>query len=221
MTTLPCKICLSATMVISDAKFKSDYYLCPACHYIFLDPRGIILPEKEVELYNLHNNSLANQGYVKMLENFIAKSIAPHAHGIQKALDFGSGPGPVLAVLLQRKGFLVDIYDPYFSPQRVYHDKTYDLITSTEVFEHLQYPKETAAMLVKHLNPHGLLAIMTLFHAGDAEDFKKWWYRRDPTHISFYSPKTLQVLADLLGLKVLLMDAKNICVLGQQTDYPL
>ncbi len=215
MKQLPCKICLSATTVISDARFKAAYYLCPKCNYIFLDPQGIITPEEEVELYNFHNNTLSNQGYVKMFEDFIAKSIDPHAHQIKTALDFGSGPGPVLAYLLERKGVSIDIYDPYFAPQKVYQEKTYDLITSTEVFEHLSDPRETTDMLVKHLNPHGILAIMTLFHADDSEHFKTWWYRRDPTHISFYSPKTFQVLASILGLKVLLMDPKNICVLGK------
>ena len=58
---------------------------------------------------------------------------------------------------------------------------------------------------------------MTLFHPNNEEEFKDWWYRRDTTHICFYTPKTLKKLAELIGLKVLLVDDKNICVLGNSS----
>ena len=54
---------------------------------------------------------------------------------------------------------------------------------------------------------------MTLFHQNDAEHFKGWWYRRDETHISFYTGRTFEKLAELTGLNVLFKDPKNICVL--------
>ena len=47
-----------------------------------------------------------------MFEAFIHKSIFPYQERINKALDFGCGPGPVLAELLKRRGLEVEIYDP-------------------------------------------------------------------------------------------------------------
>ncbi len=127
----------------------------------------------------------------------------------------GAGPGPVLAELLRKEGFQTDIYDKYFAPEKVYLNKKYDLITATEVFEHLKDPLSTLKLLKKHLNANGILAIMTLFHQNDDEHFKQWWYRRDSTHISFYTPKTLQYMADLLGMKIILVDDKNVCVMRE------
>jgi 2-polyprenyl-3-methyl-5-hydroxy-6-metoxy-1,4-benzoquinol methylase len=34
----------------------------------------------------------------------------------------------------------MEIYDSYFSPEKVFLGKKYNLITSTEVFEHLDDP---------------------------------------------------------------------------------
>ena len=149
-----------------------------------------------------------------MFREFIKKAILPHKPQIQTALDFGSGPGPVLAELLQEQGFKTDIYDKYFSSEKVYLNKKYDLITATEVFEHLKDPLSSVKLLKSHLNKNGILAIMTLFHQNNDEHFKKWWYRRDSTHISFYTPKTFEFMAELLGMTRLTRDNKNICVLG-------
>lgn len=210
---ISCKICPSKVRPIYDQQYDHNYYCCDNCEFIFLDERKIISPEKEKKEYSFHENSFDNEGYVNMFREFIAKAIRPHKSKIKTALDFGSGPGPVLAGLLRQEGFKVDVYDKYFAPEKVYLNKKYDLITATEVFEHLSDPLTTLKLLKSHLNENGILAIMTLFHQNNDEHFKNWWYRRDSTHISFYTPKTFEYMADLLGMKVLLVDEKNICVL--------
>lgn len=211
-----CKICSADTTTVEDKKFELNYYYCGQCRYISVEEKAIISAEEEEALYRQHNNTLENEGYVKMFEKFIRTAIEPYGGELRQALDFGCGPGPVLATLLEQRGFEVDIYDPYFAPQRVYAGKSYGLITATEVFEHLKDPLKTAALLRDHLHKEGILALMTLFHPGEEEQFLKWWYRHDPTHISFYRPETLEVLAHKLGLKVLTFDSKNICVLAKQ-----
>ena len=166
-----------------------------------MDEKKIVLPEKEKQEYLHHNNTPENEGYVAMFKDFIEKCIDPYQDKIKAALDFGCGPGPVLAGLLKEKGFEVDIYDKYFAPEKIFENKKYDLITSTEVLEHLADPLETLKTLKNHLNKNGILAIMTLFHPNNEEGFKKWWYRRDSTHISFYRPKTFEILAKMLEMK--------------------
>ena len=145
----------------------------------------------EKRLYCNHNNSFANEGYVRMFRKFIDDFIEPYSGEMKTALDFGSGPGPVLATLLREHGMDVDIYDVYFSPEKSYENKTYDLITCTEVLEHLKDPLPTLRLLVDHLNSQGILAVTTMFHPGVGEEFQNWWYRRDRTHICFYTNRTL------------------------------
>jgi SAM-dependent methyltransferase len=220
MTTIPCKICSTNTTPIYDEQYDHNYYHCSNCDFISLDEKKILSPDQEKKEYSFHQNNFENEGYVNMFREFIDKAIRPHKKQIKTALDFGCGPGPVLAELLKREGFETDIYDKHFAPEKVCLNKKYDLINATEVFEHLKDPVTTLKLLKSLLNPNGILAIMTLFHPNSKEKFKKWWYRRDSTHISFYTPKTFEQMAGLLGIKVLTVDGKNTCTLGDRDSNP-
>ncbi|WP_425448096.1 class I SAM-dependent methyltransferase [Dethiothermospora halolimnae] len=212
MDKISCKICNNKVDIIYDEKFDNKYYSCTECEFIFIDEDHMVSKKREVKQYNQHENTLDNEGYVNMFKDFLNRAVLPWKDNIKKALDFGCGPGPVLKELLKSEGFDVDIYDFYFQPEKVFENKKYDLITSTEVFEHLSEPRKTFKMLKEHLNREGILSIMTLFHTNDEEDFKKWWYRRDPTHISFYTPKTLKILGNIFDMKIVYIGDKNTCV---------
>ncbi|MEA3493866.1 MAG: class I SAM-dependent methyltransferase [Candidatus Margulisiibacteriota bacterium] len=216
MANIPCKICSNTTAIIYDGQYDQNYYYCNNCDFIFLDENKILSPDQEKKEYSFHQNNFENEGYVNMFREFIDKAINPHKAKIKTALDFGSGPGPVLAELLRKEGFKTDVYDKYFAPEKVYLDKKYDLITATEVFEHLKDPLETLKLLKSLLNKDGIIAITTLFHPNNDEEFKKWWYRRDSTHIAFYTPKTIERIARLVGMKVLMADEKNTITLGDR-----
>lgn len=209
----PCKICHAPTTAIVDKKKLLTYYRCNSCGFIHLDDSLMVDRDREKAQYDQHNNSLDNEGYVQMFESFIDHAIMPFHQTIQKVLDFGSGPTPVFSTLLKQRGFEVDIYDLYYAPKKVYVDRYYDLITSTEVFEHLSKPLEALALLVKHLNPNGYIVLMTKFPPQEDEVFLNWWYRRDPTHISFFTPKSFEVMASKFGLKVLKTINDNVVIL--------
>jgi len=149
-----------------------------------------------------------------MLEAFLKTGVDPFVAKAGRVLDFGCGPEPVLAWLLERRGHPVDRYDLFFHKDEAYRTRQYDLITLTEVLEHLADPLGTLQALSQRLAPGGVFALMTLFHPNDRVKFADWWYRRDPTHVSFYTVKTLGELAGFLGMKILFSDAKNIIVLG-------
>jgi len=209
-----CHICENKNLeLINDTKKKLNYYLCNNCGYIFIDPAKIPSIEKEKERYLKHNNAQENTGYVEMFENFIETGIEPHNHVIKTALDFGCGTTPVLQGILEKHGIKTDIYDPFFFPEKIYENKTYDLITCTEVFEHLYNPMAIMEMFTNHLNKNGLIAIMTMFHPNDKTEFLNWWYRRDVTHISFFSPHTMEYMASRFGLQILMCSKKNICII--------
>lgn len=206
-----CKICKAKTKQFEDSELKKTFFHCSCCELIFLDKKCFITTQNEKNQYDQHNNSLENEGYVKMFDDFLDFTL--ESLHIKTALDFGSGPTPVLTELLKRRGHIVNHFDKFYQPKKVYENKFYDLITATEVFEHLENPKEILSTLAKHLNPNGIISLMTLFHTNKQEDFLKWWYRRDPTHITFFTPKSIEFMASECGLKVLKTDNKRVIVL--------
>ncbi|MCK7488035.1 MAG: class I SAM-dependent methyltransferase [Bacillus subtilis] len=154
-------------------------------------------PEAEKERYLHHRNRIDDPEFVGYFERFLADSVVSLLHPECKALDFGSGPEPVLAQLLKIKYDMdVAVYDPYFANDANVFEDTYDLITCTEVIEHLKNPVETFALFSRLLRNGGHLAIMTQFHPNDENDFLQWFYPRDITHIGFFAERTFAVLAE-------------------------
>lgn len=211
--TEPCKLCSGKTDVLN-RPVKPVYYHCPHCDLIFMGESYLPHSQEEFDRYKLHNNSLENQGYVKFLSGFLEACEIDKMNEVKSALDFGCGPETVLQVLLGRLGITADIYDLYFFSAKVYINKKYNLITSTEVLEHLKNPLETLTLLEGLLAEDGVLAVKTLFHS-NCGDFDKWWYRRDQTHVCFYSPKTFQWIANKFKLKIIKIDSSSICILGK------
>ena len=210
---MQCKICQGPTEVFFDDYMQCKTYHCKSCEFIFKDETAIISTEKELKVYEQHNNTEENLGYVAMFQDFMEKTFLPYREEISTVLDFGSGPNPVLATLMRREGFEVAYYDKFFAPEPVFKDKSYDLITSTEVIEHIDDIPEVMALFSHHLKHNGYLALMTQFHPDDTAAYLNWWYRRDPTHISFFRPETFRVLAMNYGFKLLYHDDKKLILL--------
>lgn len=84
---------------------------------------------------------------------FLARLANPLVERIGAAplsgLDFGSGLGPTLSVMLTELGYNMAIYDPYFAPNREALEQQYDFVTCTEAIEHFYLPaKEWGYYLV-------------------------------------------------------------------------
>ena len=211
-----CKICFHHTKSCENAQFPHLYYYCPNCEGIFLDKAFWVDEQHEKKQYDQHNNSLENEGYVQMFEKFLDFFWKDLTCKTPNVLEFGSGPTPVLSHLLQKRGAIVTCYDKFYHPNEAFKTDTYDLITSTEVFEHLDNPLQTLTLLTEHLQSGGHIALMTLFHDNTMEGFWKWWYRRDPTHITFFTPKTIEILANQCGLDLVKTDSKRVALLKKR-----
>jgi hypothetical protein len=96
--------------------------------------------------------------------------------------------------MLREAGHDMTLYDPFFHNDPAAFEQTYDFITCTEVAEHFHHPAEEFDRLDSLLRPGGWLALMTCFQTDD-DSFADWHYRRDPTHVVFYRPATLQMIA--------------------------
>ena len=203
---LTCKICESNTREIVHPRF-GHYRWCEKCDFIFKDEVYHVSKEEELRVYNSHQNSVEDPRYVQYFASFLEAAVFNFTSYGKVGLDFGSGPSPVLSHILETQfGYKMDVYDIYYAKEKSYVGKKYDLITSTEVIEHLSDPLLYFRLFFDLMKDDSVLAIMTLFHQNDHEGFLNWHYIRDRTHVSFYTPKTIEYAAEKTGLKVIYTD---------------
>lgn len=103
-------------------------------------------------------------------------------------------------------GYDYTIYDKFYAPTTNYHSKKYDLITSTEVMEHIENPLPVFKEFKELIRDDGIIAIMTLFSPKIDENIFGWHYLRDNTHISIFTPKVMRIIAKKVGLEVIHCD---------------
>ncbi len=192
-----CPVCRA----VSPRPFKQadgrDYRRCQACEATFLDPGQRPTAEEEFSHYRHHENDPGDARYRTFLSKLSDPLLTRLKPGMT-GLDYGCGPGPALAAMLGEAGLSMALYDPFFHPDRDALQRRYDVVTLSEVAEHFFEPAEEFERLDSLLKPGGWLGIMTCFQTEDAR-FATWHYRRDPTHVVFYRPVTLQVIAEQRG----------------------
>ncbi|AIO18645.1 hypothetical protein KQ51_00765 [Candidatus Izimaplasma bacterium HR1] len=211
-----CKICNSPTDELFDKQLKVTYDVCHKCDFISKQESFLLTPDEEQGRYATHkNDDEGNIGYMNMFNNLIDLHVRP-LKKVKNILDFGSGPYPMLKKILDRDGYNVAIYDPFFSKDLAYQNNMYDLITTTEAIEHFVNPIKEIEHLLSLLNDQGYLVIMTNFRTMDVEGFTTWWYRRDPTHISFFNDNTFNYLKGRYNLIEISNNHKNIITLQKQ-----
>lgn len=202
-----CRICQSETKECVHPDNGHVFHDCLNCRFVSKDPGDYLSPEKEFDQYEQHENSIHDPSFVAFFERFLQAAVFPYVSDGKKAFDFGSGPSPVLAQLLERDyEYDVTIYDLFYAPEKTYKDKTFDVITTTEVMEHVPDPIEVFKELKAVMKEDSILAVMTLFRPDDSEAFFEWPYLCDFTHISFFTPKAMQIAADKIGLEVIYCD---------------
>lgn len=174
-----------------------QYWRCEHCQATFLDPSMLPSPDAELAEYLLHRNDPGDVRYRRYLEPLttaLLQRLSPGSRG----LDYGCGPGPALAAMLQEAGHEVALYDPFFHRDPAVLDTQYDFIACAEVIEHFHRPSEEFARLDAMLARGGVLGVMTRFLTDDTT-FAQWHYRRDPTHVVFYQESTFRRIAGQFG----------------------
>ena len=210
-----CHICDKATESFVHEKTNITYYHCKACEYIFKSPECYQDFDTQKERYNLHTNDENDEGY-KAYKAYFQRFLdftLPLVGRPKTALDFGCGESSILAKMLEVKGIGCEYYDPIYHPNTLNNSKKYELIVSTEVFEHLHQPREVFQSLLGRLEGGGYLALQTQFHTNDIEIFKKWYYHQDPTHIVFFTANTFKVLCERYACKFVADNGKNMVLI--------
>ena len=157
---------------------------------------------EELARYELHHNQ-ASPEYVAMFESILA-TIEPFVHGA--VLDFGSGAFKVLEQLLNHR-YTISSYDLFFHPIEL---SMYDTVIAIEVVEHFIDPASEWRKLLGLVRPGGHLIVQTRLVE---EPFFEWWYQRDPTHRTFYTEKSLTMLAFEAGFQVTFSNNRSIMIL--------
>ncbi|MDG0817757.1 class I SAM-dependent methyltransferase [Bdellovibrio svalbardensis] len=187
-------------------KPERSYYHCAQCDLIFMNPKERLDAAQEKARYDFHQNE-DMKGYRAFLEPLV-KDVEQFAKNAKRepsdvsVLDYGCGPTAFLGNWFTEKSFRVTNYDLYYFPDQDSLKKSYHVITSTEVWEHLYDPRAELVKMIKMLKTGGILAVMTSSHKGEAA-FHDWYYRRDLTHVTFFSEKTMKWIADHFNLQLI------------------
>lgn len=202
-------------------KPEKSYFHCAFCDLIFMNPSDRLSAEQEKARYDFHQNE-DMKGYRAFLEPLV-KDVEQYTKNARRdpfdtsVLDFGCGPTAFLGNWLTERNFRVTNYDLFYHPDQDALRKSYNVVTSTEVWEHLHEPRIEIVKMLKMLKPGGIMAVMTSSHKGEAA-FHDWYYRRDLTHVTFFSEKTMKWIADHFNLQ--LIKARSPYWIFQKTEAP-
>lgn len=210
---MKCPLCHAESSLFADVE-RQSYYRCPSCALTFLQPDQMPDFATQKAVYDLHENDPNDEGYRRFLDRLagpLTERLSPGDCG----LDYGCGPGPALAQMLEERGLPMRVWDPIYANDRSALEHAYDFITCTEVIEHLHRPRDAFEQFRAMLEPGGWLGIMTTWLTDDSS-FARWHYRRDPTHVCFWQPDTFHWVADNLGWELELPE-RNIALLRKRT----
>lgn len=192
-----CPLCSQNDSTLFDQDKQRSFYQCPHCTLVFVPRSDLVSLSAEKERYDAHENDSDSEGYLKYLTG-IADSIHQHLPAKSIGLDFGSGKTTLLEKILEEKGHSVLSYDVFFHPEVPYAENKYDFIILSEVIEHLRDPFQEMAKLTELLQKDGKIFIKTKLLP--EKGFSSWFYKRDITHVQFFSPEAFNHLARSLNL---------------------
>ena len=188
-----CPLCTTASQlkfILTDGR---DLFECLQCGLAHVDPSTHLSESEEKLRYELHENRPDDPEYLKFLSQ-LSSPLIPKIPLGSLGLDYGSGPGPAMDRLFQ--GHEIANYDPFFSPRPP--QGPYDFITCSEAAEHFADPRTEFFRISELLKPGGWFGLMTSCWEGKG---RNWHYFRDPTHVCFFSSKTLSWIGKWLNWK--------------------
>jgi SAM-dependent methyltransferase len=195
--TKSCRICKSSSSLFFQD--QRAFYKCAECSLIFTEE----FPDQEVEEKHYKDQwTTTDPGFWKSQVDVLLQLINNYRTP-RHILDFGSGSGEMTHEFRQR-GYDVTPLEPmthgYLKDQQ--YTVKFDVVIAVEVIEHLLEPWEEIREIEKVLAPDGIVVFTSLLtnpfiDRPDAKDqFKNWWYKDDPTHVSFFCNQVLSKMAD-------------------------
>ncbi|NEO83887.1 MAG: glycosyltransferase [Spirulina sp. SIO3F2] len=202
-----CKICEAKSTHFAQAKilkkYDVEYFQCSQCGFVQTEHPYWLTEAYEIPITKSDYGLVArNVGFAQLTLEIITKFLDVRG----RFLDYGAGYG-VFAHLMRYLNLDFSSYDRYcdniLAPESVVTELTgvYDLITAFEVFEHWVDPIAELSQLFQHSS--NLLFSTELLPSNNPKP-GEWHYYipHEGQHIAFYTPKSLQIIAERFGLKV-------------------
>ncbi len=213
-----CKCCGNAALLAGYVDFDRDcygynarrgrargvpvpYYRCSHCEFAFTDA----FDDWTHDDFRCH---VYNAEYVMFDPNFDTVRPRKTADRVSRLftdrrlriLDFGCGNGRTVD-LLREAGFAhVEGYDPYHAKPVKPAQGDFDLVVCVEVAEHTTQPLQLFAELSSWTAAHGVILFSTRDFADVGGRWVDDWYVAPRNgHVSFYTRKTLSMIAASLG----------------------
>ncbi len=201
-----CKICSAESVTYSRAKILNrheiGYFRCPAC--------GFVQTEEPYWLAEAYADAITHADVGLVQRNLrrapiVAALIGAFFRADGKFIDYGGGYG-LLVRLMRDAGF-----DFYRSDRHCANllargfeaepdgEGGYELLTAMELFEHLADPFGEIERMLSYSRS---IFFTTLLLPEPAPRPGEWWYYvlDQGQHISFYTRKSLEVIAERFGL---------------------
>lgn len=222
---MQCKVCASPSLPFGQAavlnRYPVNYFRCQHC--------GFVQTEEPHWLSEAYDRAIASSddGLVfrnLMLAQLSSQIISQFFNPEGRFLDSGGGYG-LFVRLMREIRFQFDWCDRFcdnlFAAEfegTLDPDKPYELITAFELFEHFANPLDDIRQLLK-LSPNILFSTELLPPHNPKPG--QWWYYapQEGQHVSFYTPKSLQVIATKLGLNVY-SNGSSLHLLTEKTLSP-
>lgn len=232
-----CYLCQQRVPRKAFTKLGYDITQCPACKLYALKFKGNY--KKFIEEYydeKFFTGSEERAGYVdyegdawpekQNMRRYLKRILKHKTEGV--LLDAGCATGLFLleaqAAGFEVYGFDVSDYAIDIAKERFgdrvtqatlqsakYDPKSFDVVTLFDVIEHLDDPRKALRRLRRMLKDNGLLMINT----GDVGSIlaqlegKRWHFFVPPQHFFFFSRRTISMLLDQAGFKVIQIDYKG------------
>ncbi|MFQ5486930.1 MAG: class I SAM-dependent methyltransferase [Gammaproteobacteria bacterium] len=187
---------------------RRSYRQCRRCDLVYVPAAFHLDAVAEKRRYDQHRNNPQDPAYRAFLSRLmipLLERLPPGAQG----LDYGSGPGPTLSLMLAERGHAMNIYDAFYAPHEAALARRYDFLTCSETMEHFAAPGREWRRFLSLVRAGGWIGIMTQLREAK-QDFAAWYYKNDDTHVCFYSRATFEFLARRHDLKLYFEEASVI-----------
>ena len=218
MESVKCAICSSDKSVLFHNKDSFNIVKCVNCELVYVSPRLTFEELEEFyatsyyEYVDSYDHDLRRRkGAIKWIRKYKSSG---------KLLDIGCSVGSMLEAAKKYFDPLgIDVAEWSLEEARKrnlnvlngtlddlkFEKETFDVITFTEVIEHIHDPVSFLKEVNRVLKPEGVIYITT----GNIDGFRarrdgnKWYYLTPQYHIYFFSPKTIRKILKQSGFEVL------------------